>query len=196
MTPNSVTVTTNHYPPAGTDDRFLVAAAQQDGAEFAAIYQKYANRIYLYVRSRVSTDEDSVDITQQVFLKAMRALPRYTVSDMPLAPWLFRIARNAVIDHHRRRRPESRFEAMPPIFFASDPGPEELAVRSEEMSQLHQALLLMDAEKRELLALRYAGGLKIREIALATGRSEEAVKKRLSRALKTLKDNYDAISQT
>jgi RNA polymerase sigma-70 factor (ECF subfamily) len=178
----------------GSDDRDLVAAAQDETAEFAAIYQKYADRIYLYIRSRVSTDDDSLDITQQVFLKAMRALSSYTPSDIPLAPWLFRIAQNAVIDHHRRRRPEARMDAMPPIFFDRDPGPEESALRSENTACLREALLHLDADKRELLALRYAGGLKIREIALATGKSEEATKKRLSRALKTLKEKYDEIS--
>jgi RNA polymerase sigma-70 factor (ECF subfamily) len=180
----------------GSDDRELVAAAQNRTAEFAAIYQKYADRIYLYIRSRyirsrVSTDDDSLDITQQVFLKAMRSLPNYTASDIPLAAWLFRIARNAVIDHHRRHRSEARMDAMPPILFDHDPGPEETALRSENAARLRAALLHLDADKRELLSLRYAGGLRIREIAQATGKSEEAVKKRLSRALKTLKDKYD-----
>ncbi len=178
----------------GSDDRELVAAAQNRTAEFAAIYQKYADRIYLYIRSRVSTDDDSLDITQQVFLKAMRALPNYTPSDIPLAAWLFRIARNAVIDHHRRHRSEARMDAMPPIFLDHDPGPEETALRSENAARLRAALLHLDADKRELLSLRYAGGLRIREIAQATGKSEEAVKKRLSRALKTLKDKYDEMS--
>lgn len=176
------------------DDRSLVAAAQNEVAEFAAIYERYADRIYMYVRTRVGSDEDAVDITQQVFLKAMRALPRYRVSDMPLAPWLFRIARNSVIDHHRARRPVARLDAMPPIFFDRDPGPEESAVRSEDLARLRAALLQIDGDKRELLALRYAGGLKIREIALAIGKNEEAVKKRLSRALRTLKEKYDEIS--
>lgn len=194
MTSGSFTAAMGATSSSGSDDRELVAAAQMETAEFAAIYLKYADRIYLYIRSRVSTDDDSLDVTQQVFLKAMRALPSYTASDIPLAPWLFRIARNAVIDHHRRRRPDARMDAMPPIFLDRDPGPEESALRSEDNACLRAALLQLDPNKRELLALRYAGGLKIREIALATGKSEEAVKKRLSRALKTLKDKYDEIS--
>jgi RNA polymerase sigma-70 factor (ECF subfamily) len=193
MTSGSLTAAMEATSGSGSDDGELVAAAQVEAAEFASIYLKYADRTYLYIRSRVSTDDDSLDITQQVFLKAMRALPSYTASEVPLAPWLFRIARNAVIDHHRHRRPDARMEAMPPIFFDHDPGPEESALRSEDNARLYAALLHLDPDKREVLALRYAGGLKIREIALAIGKSDEAVKKRLSRALKTLKDKYDEI---
>ena len=52
------------------DDQTLVAAAQKEPDAFAAIYTRYAQRIYLYVRARVVTDDDALDITQQVFVKS------------------------------------------------------------------------------------------------------------------------------
>jgi RNA polymerase sigma-70 factor (ECF subfamily) len=176
------------------DDRELVEAAQEEPSEFAAIYTRYAQRVYLYVRSRVATEDDAVDITQQVFVKSFKALPSYRVSHAPLCAWLFRIARNAIVDHHRKARPTTDLDAIPTILREPGIGPEDWAVRSEDVDRLRRALQALDPAKRDLLALRYAGNLRIREIAVATGRSEEATKKQLSRALKTLRQQYDAIS--
>lgn len=174
------------------DDRTLVEAAQAEPTAFAAIYHRYANRMYVYVRSRVSSEEDAVDITQQVFVKSFKALPTYKVSSAPLGAWLFRIARNAIVDHQRRVRPMTDIDAVPMILRETGAGPEELAVKSEEVERLRAALMKLDRKKREVLALRYGGDLRIREIAQATGRSEEATKKQLSRALKSLRQNYES----
>ncbi len=179
--------------PVVEDDVALVEAAKVAPAAFADIYRKYAERIFLYVRTRTGTEEDAVDVTQQVFVNAFRALPRYKISSAPLSSWLFRIARNAVVDHHRRRRPTSSLDAMPVVFQETAPDPEESAIRSEDADRLRAALVRLDAEKRDLLALRYAGGLRISEIAAATGTGEEATKKRLSRALSQLRSIYEAV---
>ena len=175
------------------DDRKLVEAAQAEPTAFAAIYHRYGNRVYVYVRSRVASDEDALDITQQVFVKSFKALPRYRHGSVPLAAWLFRIARNAVVDHQRRTRPAVDIDAVPMLLREQSPGPEESAIQGEDVKRLRAALLKLDKTKREVLALRYGGNLRIREIAEATGKSEEATKKQLSRALKSLRQCYDSI---
>lgn len=176
------------------DDRELVEAAQASPAAYAAIYGRYAKRIFVYIRCRVATEEDATDITQQVFVKAFQALPNYRVSNAPLAAWLFRIARNAVVDHRRKHRPTADLDAIPAILREPGIGPEETAIRGEEIARLRRALMRLDQGKREVLALRYGSDLRIREIATATGKSEEATKKQLSRALKSLRQCYDSIS--
>lgn len=175
------------------EDQALVKAAQDQPEAFAAIYERYAQRIYLYVRTRVTSEEDAVDLTQQVFVKGLRALPGYRTGEAPLSAWLFRIARNAVIDHQRRCRSTCTLDSVPPLLREHGLGPEDTALRNEDVRRLREALLRLAPDKRELIALRYAGRLKMREIALATGKSEAATKKRLFRALKTLKENYDEI---
>ena len=176
------------------DDRALVEAAKADPSAFAAIYERYGQRIFVYVRTRVASEEDAVDITQQVFVKSFKALPGYRFSSAPLAAWLFRIARNAVVDHHRRSRPTTDIDLVPMILRESGPGPEETALRNEDVERLRMALQKLDKAKREVLALRYGGNLRIREIAEATGKSEEATKKQLSRALKSLRQCYESVS--
>jgi len=175
------------------DERALVEAAQEEPGEFAAIYTRYSNRIYLYVRSRVASDEDAVDLTQQIFVKSFKALPKYRFSKAPFSAWLFRIARNSVIDHQRRNRPSTTLDAVPTILREPGMGPEETAIRTEEVERLRLALQALDRDKRDLLALRYAGNLRIKEIATVTGKSEEATKKQISRALTKLRQQYETI---
>jgi RNA polymerase sigma-70 factor (ECF subfamily) len=176
------------------DDRMLVEAAQAEPMAFAAIYHRYANRVFVYVRSRVVSEEDAVDITQQVFVNSFKALPRYRVSSAPLAAWLFRIARNAIVDHQRRARPGVDIDSVPMVLRELGAGPEETALRNEDVEKLRAAMQGLDRNKREILALRYGGNLRIREIAEATGRSEEATKKQLSRALRSLRQCYDSLA--
>ncbi|HET7037020.1 MAG TPA: sigma-70 family RNA polymerase sigma factor, partial [Thermomicrobiaceae bacterium] len=80
---------------AAEEEAALVAAAKVDGAAFAALYRRHRGPIYRYLRARTRCDEDAADLTQQVFLKAFEALPRYQERGLPFAAWLFRLARNA-----------------------------------------------------------------------------------------------------
>jgi RNA polymerase sigma-70 factor (ECF subfamily) len=76
-----------------------IQAAQLDIAAFEPLYLRYRERIYGYLRTRLKSDEDATDLTQQVFLQAMHAPPRYKSRGVPFAVWLFRIARNAAINN-------------------------------------------------------------------------------------------------
>ncbi|HEY7355449.1 MAG TPA: sigma-70 family RNA polymerase sigma factor, partial [Ktedonobacterales bacterium] len=76
------------------DEAALVAAAQADPAAFDALYQRYLARVYRYLRAHVGSDDEAADLTQQVFLKALDALPRYRPRGAPFAAWLFQIARH------------------------------------------------------------------------------------------------------
>jgi RNA polymerase sigma-70 factor (ECF subfamily) len=174
---------------ADDDEAALVRAAQERPEAFAALYERHVDAIYRYLQVRAGTDE-AADLTQQVFLKAFAALPKYKARGLPFSAWLFRIARNLAADRHRSRfrTPE---ELLPGV---AQPGsaanPEETALRTEMYERLRSLLVELDLEKRELLALRFAAGLSSRQIAGVTGRSEAAVKKQLTRILRTLKEKY------
>lgn len=174
-----------------TDDAALVRAARQDGAAFGELYDRYVDRVYSYLRARTALEEDAADLTQQVFLKALDALPRYREGSVPFAAWLFRIAHNAAIDHHRRRRGTVTWDLLPEALqpIAMD-DLEAGALRREAITRLRELLCGLDPETRELLALRFAAGLTIAEIAAVIGKSEAAAKKRLARTLRALKEQY------
>jgi hypothetical protein len=73
----------------------LVENARQDPVAFASLYELYFARVYRYLRMWVEHESDAKDITQQVCLQALTALPRYEKRDTPFAVWLFTIARRA-----------------------------------------------------------------------------------------------------
>ena len=174
-----------------TDEAGRIAAAQADPAAFAALYRRYLPRVYRYLRARAPVPEDAADLTQQVFLQALDALPAYRPSGAPFAAWLFRIARHVAIDADRRRRPTLDVAALPEgLHPADERGPEAIILRREALAHLDALLRRLDPEKRELLALRFGAGLSATEIAAVVGKRPEAVKKQLTRILHALKEQY------
>ena len=174
-----------------SDEAALVAAAQADPAAFDALYQRYLARVYRYLRAHVGSDDEAADLTQQVFLKALDALPRYRPRGAPFASWLFQIARHVAADAHRRRRPMLAWDALPEALHPlAAQEPEAAALRLEALAQLGTLLDRLDARKRELLALRFAAGLTAPEIAKVVGKRPDAVKKQLSRTIQMLKEQY------
>lgn len=176
-------------PPADADETALVQAAQESSELFGAVYRRHVDAIYRYLQLRAGPD-DAADLTQQVFLRAFTALPKYQVKSVPFSAWLFRIARNLATDHHRSRR-RMTDELLPSIIQGGTAGaPEQAALKTEQLERLHSLLRELDSEKRELLVMRFAAGLSSREIAAVIGKKEAAVKKQLGRILRTLKEKY------
>jgi RNA polymerase sigma-70 factor, ECF subfamily len=176
---------------ASADEAALVAAAQADPSTFDALYQLYVTRVYRYLRAHTASDDDAADLTQQVFLRALDALPGYRSRGVPFGAWLFRIARHAAIDARRRQRGALAWEALPEALQpASEHDPEGVVLRREALDRLRGLLLSLDPDKRELLALRYAAQLSAPEIAVVVGKSAAAVKKQLTRTLQSLKEAY------
>ena len=174
-----------------SDEVMLIEKAQADPAAFAELYQRYLDRIYLYLRTRTASEEDAADLTQQVFLQAFDALPGYRQRGLPFEAWLFQIARNAVTDSYRRQRSTIPWEAVPeglqPLL---EQDVESNILLQERIARLRKLLAQLDPSKRELLALRFGAGLSAPQIAVVVGRSHAAVKKELTRTLRKLKEHY------
>ncbi len=175
----------------GADDAALVRAAQQHPAAFGPLYDRYLDRIHAYLWARTSDAEDAADLTQQVFAQALDALSRYRAGGAPFAAWLFRIARNAATDWHRRRRRTVAWELVPEALHpAAADDPEADVLRRESLIHLRTLLAALDADTREALVLRFTAGLTLAEVGAVIGKSEEATRKKIARALRTLKEQY------
>lgn len=179
-------------PPADIDEIELVRAAQAHPAEFALLYQRYYSCVYNYVRARSESSEDAADLTQQIFLRALDALPGFQQRGIPFVAWLFQIARYAVIDAHRRRKDVVSWDALPAAFHTplGDQDMDNQLVHQERLATLKTLLSRLNPLQRELLALRFAAELSTPQIALVVGKSHAAVKKQLTRLLHTLKEQY------
>jgi RNA polymerase sigma-70 factor (ECF subfamily) len=176
------------------DEAALIRAAQRDLAAFGPLYARYVDRLYTYLRTRTGQAriEDAADLTQQVFLLALDALPRYRAQqDRSFAAWLFRIARNAATDWQRRQRRTVPWEAVPEELHPSAPDTADgAALRREEIAEVRGLLAALDEETREAILLRFTAQLTLAEIGAVLGASEDAVRKRIARALHALKERY------
>ena len=158
-----------------------------DRPPFEDLYQDFLGRIYAFVRAQVGSSSDAEDITAQVFMNAYQAYSRFEPRNTTPAAWLFRIARNATLDHFRSQSRRDRLRRTiehQPIAEA-DP-----ASQAEERIQ-YRALLVRVAElperQREAISLRHSG-LSFDEVGKLIGCSEDAAKMLYHRALKALKE--------
>ena len=169
------------------DEDELIARAQRGDREaFADLYQRYLPMIYAYVRARVFDDHDAEDLTEQVFLRAFQTLSRYQGRGWPYSAFLYRIARNLLVDHIRRARPALPVEAADAH---SDPAPtaDEALIQREERQRLQQALDRLPADYQEVIQLRLLLSLPTATAAQWLGRSEGAVRVLLFRAMQALR---------
>lgn len=166
-----------------SDDARLVVAAQADRRAFAALYERYVERVYRYCYLRLGNRNAAEDATSEVFLKALASLGGFRGE--VFAAWLFRIARNVVIDVHRRRRPTDPLQAAGAV---SDPAPtpEEQAVAWDERARCRAALAALPGEQRLVLELQLAGWTG-EQTARVLGKSLGAVKMLRFRAIARLR---------
>jgi len=161
-----------------------------DLAPFALLYRLHAATVFRYVRTYTDNDEDAADLAQLVFLRVLEALPTYQDRGLPFRAWLFRIARNAAIDTYRVRRRTLPWDHVPATLQPFLADVEERAIQREAINRLRVMIGQLSHEKQELLALRFAGGLTVGEIAPVVGRTEAAVKKQLTRTMRTLREEF------
>lgn len=167
-------------------ERLVIEAQRGDTWAFGLIFDHFHESIYRFIASRVHRPSDAEDLTQHVFVKALEALPRYESRGIPFGGWLFRLARNAVIDHVRTRHDHAELESI--VEWAhGDAGPDEIAVVRQELDAVGAALAGLTDEQREAIELRFFAGLSARETAEAMGKQEGTVRGLQFRAIAALR---------
>src|SRR5215470_14729274 len=167
-------------------ERLVGDAQAGDPRAFGRLFDHYHASVYRYIASRVQRPTDAEDLTQHVFVKALEALPRYEARGVPFGGWLFRLARNAVIDHVRTRHDHAELDSI--IGWThGDAGPDEIAVVRQELDAIGAALANLTDEQREAIELRFFAGLSAREAAEAMGKQEGTVRGLQFRAIASLR---------
>jgi RNA polymerase sigma-70 factor (ECF subfamily) len=170
----------------GTIERLVAAAQHGDPEAFGSLFDHYYGPVYRYVVARVGSPSDAEDLAQLVFVKALEALPRYELRGIPFGGWLFRLARNVVIDHIRTRRDHAALDVIAERV-DSGAGPDDLALMRQEMDSVTVALRRLTPEQREAIELRFFAGLSAKEAAEAMGRQEGTVRGLQFRAIAALR---------
>lgn len=163
-------------------DQADVRAAQKNLTAFGPLYERYADVMYGYCLRRLGDREIAADTTADVFAKAMATIGSFRGESF--RSWLFTIARNAVIDRYRARKPLSE---LPGTLATSQQGPEELAMRRETRLELQAALTHLTDQQQDVITLRLAG-LSGKEIAAAMDLTLGAVKATQARAFSRLRE--------
>lgn len=186
---------------APVDEAELVRrAARGEPGAFGPLYRLHLDAVYGYLRFRVRDEALAEDLTQDVFLSALRSIGRLRDPER-FGPWLIRIAHNRVVSHWRRRgaRPEAPAALdgsdgldQSPALHEDPIAPAEL--RLEARGLLSAAAGLTELQQ-EVLALRFVAGLSVAETAGLMGRSRGAVKNLQHHALKGLRRRLDAAEE-
>ncbi|MEA4908542.1 MAG: sigma-70 family RNA polymerase sigma factor [Chloroflexi bacterium] len=170
------------------EDEKLVLAAQHNPAEFKPLYLKWLKQVYRYFYFRVGNARDAEDLTSQVFLKAYEDLPRYR-SRGCFSAWLFSIAHARAVDFYRRGTREVSLEEL--SLTGVSPDLLSQAAHNLEIQEMLARVRSLPEEEQELIRLRFMGELSYREIGLVLHRSEEAVRKSISRLLDRLQSQLE-----
>lgn len=172
-------------------DSILIQRAQNSDADaFGEIFERYAQRVFHFIFARLDNRLEAEDLTEEVFLRALRSLPNYEERGLSFAPFLFQIARNTLADYYHKNSQSPKNLPIYEIPLEADPNDAD-PVRIESNNRKHQELISaiskLKKEYREVLVLRFLHDLPPTEVAEIMGRSQGSVRVLQHRALNALR---------
>jgi RNA polymerase sigma-70 factor (ECF subfamily) len=181
----------SEYEEPEVQDSLLIEQAKRgDRAAFGALYERYVDPIFRYVRSRVEDDHTAEDLTEAVFLRSFEAIGSYRDKGLRYSAYLYQVARNLLVDHYRRDEDPLSMERAATIQDDGRSTDDEI-IRREQAAILREALDRLPEEYQEIIRLRVLLEVPTVEAAEWLKRSEGATRVLLHRALKALKREVD-----
>lgn len=171
------------------DRRLIQRIKQGDRQSFEELVRKYYRDIFAYCYRRTGSREDAEDLTQEVFLKLIKAIYRYQFTGK-FSNFLFTIAVNCCNDHLRRLkqdRDDREVEDLP----APEGSAQDAVLQKEENYRLYDALQGLSDTQREAVILYYFHQFKAREVAQITGVPVATAKSRIRQGLQHLRKIYE-----
>ena len=169
----------------------LIRQAQRGNAEsFGELYDHYLPKIYRYIFAKVSHREYAEDIAHEVFLAAWKNLPGYRMRGFPFSSWLYRIARNEVIEYYRLEKHHVSVDELDPDVVHLTPAVHDELDRALAWNAVRNAMDHLTNQERDVLILRFVNDLTPKEVAAVLGKSEGAIRVMQHRALKELKQRF------
>lgn len=168
----------------------LIQKAQDGDAEaFGLLYERHAPAVFRFVYSHLDDRLDAEDLTEDVFLRVWRSLSKFQDQGVPFVAYLFRIARNALIDYYRRaKNGQNQVSSIEDnVIVDAQPDPGELAIAKLEHLEIREVLESLRDDYRMVIVLRFLGDLSPDETAQVMGKSTGAVRVLQHRALTALR---------
>ncbi|MBT8038007.1 MAG: sigma-70 family RNA polymerase sigma factor [Verrucomicrobiae bacterium] len=182
---------------AAEDAEWVQKAQSGDTRAFDRLVTKHRGKIYAMILNMVKNDADAWDLSQEAFIKAWKALPKFEARAR-FTTWMFRISHNVVYDWLRKRRGESAGELHDEVFDASriesgaataprqEKRPDEAMAQKELRGQIEAAMGRLSAEHQEVILLREVQGMDYKQISEITECSMGTVMSRIHYARKKL----------
>lgn len=158
------------------DEESIVRRAQEgDEGAFSMLYEEHFDKVFRYMALRVRDRSEAEDMAQQVFVKAFEALPTFKWKGAPFGAWLFRIARNHVVDRQRKAGKQATMSIDDAVVL-SDENVENKIETKMEMEKVVEASRRLTPAQREVVALRFGAEMSIAETAKIMGKNDGAIK--------------------
>jgi len=150
------------------------------------LYEEYYDKIARYVYVHISNKEEAEDIAGEVFLKALESLKSYREQGVPMQGWLFRIAHNLTVDYLRKMN-KRRTVPIDSVVLQGNDNPANTAEKNIEFERVTEAMKGLTTEQREVINLRFFGGLTSKEVGGVLGKSDGAVREMQRAAIEKLR---------
>ncbi len=152
----------------------------------ATLYDEYYDKIARYIFVRLGDRAEAQDLAGEVFLKALESLDSYKERGIPMQAWLFKIAHNLAVDYVRKVA-KRKIVPLDTVQVASDSDPQALAESKIEFAGVTRALDQLTPAQRQVIELRFFGGLTSEEAGRVLNKSGGAVREMQSAAIRSLR---------
>jgi RNA polymerase sigma-70 factor, ECF subfamily len=172
---------------ASSDDHLVKRAQALDEAALCSLFDTYYPKIYNYGLIQLQEAHAAEDLASDVMLKVLESIPKYRSRGVPLSAWVFRIARNRIVDIRRRGSRRREVGLTDTFVDGSSTAPHSAVERALDYGQVSLALSHLTQVQEQVIVLRFLKDLDVATVAQILGRSESAVKSLQFRALTSLR---------
>ncbi len=167
------------------EEELVLNCQNGDADAFGQLYDKYFEKIYRFIYYKISHQETTEDLVSLTFTKALENLDKFRTNKGSFSSWLYKIARNTVIDYYRTKREVKNIDYVYDIH--SQQNIEEDMTKDQQLQNIREKLDALKPEQREIVIMRIWDELSYKEISQIINKSEASCKMTFSRAIKTIK---------
>jgi len=154
--------------------------------KLTSLFEENYDRVARYVYARIGDKTEAEDIASEVFVHALESIKTYDDRGLPMLAWIFRIAHNLVVDHFRKTS-RGKMLSIDIADMTDESDPISTAEINLEMSRVNEAMQGLTEEQREVVRLRFFGGLTSKEAGAVLNKSDGAVREMQRAALERLR---------
>lgn len=170
-----------------SEKEIIKKAIKGEASAFGLLYDKYQPQIYRFIYLKVGQREEAEDLTHQVFLKTWENITEYDFQGFPFSSWLYRIARNQVIDYYRTKKTNLDLESVAEMELKVENPIPKILDNALEMERVKKAIVHLNSEQQDVIILRFIEDFSLQESASILNKTEGAVKLLQHRAIKNLR---------